>query len=379
MSMTVLSDISAALSLYLRPKLETQINSVAVLPYLLPVVRGQGQNAAWTVEFSGASNAVASAEGVARSSSDADSEIEVAATLPWAQYDKVASVSDLSQAAAGSNINPESIGAMGRDLLLGRAANQVRRVALGIARDLYAGNPAATPPQLAGAATAIASSGALAGITPGSNPGQYPEWVSVVDDWEWQEMSFQKIREFITKIYDASGHLPEFITCGSTVFNAVRALYTDYEAHVVREISTARGGGSDSQDPRVVKLGAGMRAIEVDQVPFVLDRHATADTAYAWNTQFVEIQQLDPLQSVLDQGEQGIQDLFRRLAGNGRVQLPREQVEGMLARGPGLRPSIKILGDRGLSKEAVVHLWAQVVYKRRNALGKFSMKEDTPD
>lgn len=367
MAVTVLSDISAALSLVLRPKLQTQINSVATLPYLLPVVRGEGKSLNWTVEFSGAANAAASAEGVARSSADADDEVEVSASLPWAQYDKVSSVSDLAQAAAGSNLNPESIGAMGRDLLLGRVSGQARRIALGIASDMYGGDPGATPPELAGAALAIDSSGIFASI----NPGVYSEWASVEDTGPLAALSFSVIRQFFTDIYDSCGFMPEFVTVPSNVFNAIRDLYTDYEAHVVREVTLARGGGVNGDEPRTVKLTGGMRAIEVDQVPFVLDKWCTANTMYGWNTDFVAIHQLDPLQSILDQGPNGIQELFRRLADNPNVTLPREQVEGMMARSAGLRPHVKVLGDRGLSKEAVTAVFAQLEWKRRNAFGKY--------
>jgi hypothetical protein len=366
MAVTVLADVSAALSLVMRPRLQTQINSVAVLPYLLPIVPGEGKSCNWSVEFTGASNAAASAEGVARSSADADDETEVPATLAWAQYDKTSSVSDMAQAASGRNLNPESIGSIGNDLLLGRVAGQGRRIALGIASDLYAGDPTASPTELAGAAIAIDSSGTFASI----NPATYTEWASVESTSALAGISFSMLRDFITDIYDSCGFLPEFITCPTNVFNAIRDLYTDFEANVVREISMARGGGARGEEPRVVKLAAGMRAVEVDGVPFVLDKWATANTMYAWNTDFVEIQQLDPLQSILDKGAEGILDLFRRVADDPKVTLPREQIEGMLARGTGLRPQLKLLGDRGLSKEANISVFAQLQWKRRNAFGK---------
>jgi hypothetical protein len=76
---------------------------------------------------------------------------------------------------------------------------------------------------------------------------------------------------------------------------------------------------------------------------------------------------------VLEQGPEAILDIFRRLTDNGKLVLPREQIEGMMARGPGLRPHIKMLGDRGLSKEAVLALWAQLEWKRRNAFGKLTL------
>lgn len=367
MASTTLATVSAALSLLFASRLETQINSVSVLPQLLPVVMGGGKALNWTAEFTGATNAAATTDGVALSSSDADAEAEVAATLPWAQYTKVSSVSDLAQAAANSNYRPDSIGSIDADLLLGRIVTQGRRIALGIATDMYAGDPGASPAQLAGAALAIDSSGTFAGI----NPATYTEWAATEQTCATAALTFDVLRSFFTAIYDACGYMPEFVTCNSTLFNLVRGLFSDYEANVAREIVMARGGGLDGTEPRVVKLSAGMRAVEVDGVVFVLDRAATANTFYAWNTNFVQIEQLLPAElSRLTRDPAAILDLFRMMADNPKLIIPRAELEGMAARTSGLRPRVKLLGDRGMSTEAVVSVWAQLRWMRRNAFGK---------
>lgn len=368
MASTVLADVSAALSLVFRESLKTQVNSVVVLPYLLPVLPGSGKSLDWTAEFTGATDAVASAEGAALDSSDADAEAEVPANLPWAQYTKVSSVTDLAQAAAGSNFNPQSIGAVGADLLLGRVWKQVRRMARGIAADLYGGNPGASPIEIAGAALAIDSTGTFATI----DPSTYTEWVAHEGTSTLASISFDQLSQFFTSIYANSGLMPEFCTCGVTVWNAIKALYTNYEAHVVREVQTSRGGGSNGELPRVIKLLSGMRAIEHDQIPIVLDPFATAGTLYAWNTQYVTIRELefDAVRSVLAQGPAGVQAVFRRLANNPELILPRQAVEGMMARSPGITPFVKVLGTRGMSEEAVVGWFGQTEWGRRNSLGK---------
>lgn len=367
MASTKLTDVSAALSLLYRRSMTSQINSVAVLPFLLPVLPGEGKALYWTVEFSGASNASASAEGVARDSSDADDEAEVPATLSWAQYDKTASVTGLAQAAAGSNYNPQSIGAEGQDLLLGRVRRQHRRVALGMAADLYAGDPTASPVELAGAATAIDSSGTFAGI----NPGTYSEWVSTENSIALASISFQQIRENLyTPIYDACGESPDFVTCPSNIYDAVKALFSDYEKFVRDEITLYRGGGPDGMEARTVKLAAGVDCFMVEGIPWIRDRHATANTAYAWNSNYVAIRQLDPLASILNQGAQGVLDFFRRITDNPNLVLPREDLEGMAAAYPGISTHIRVLGDRGDSTEAMILAYAQVEWLRRNAFGK---------
>lgn len=370
MATTVLPDVSAALSLVYGNRLATQINSTVTLPYLLPVVRGAGQSLNWTVEFSGATDAVASAEGVARSSTDADDEQEVPASFQWAQYDKTSSVSDKAQAAAGSNLNPDSIRQAGGDLLLGRLYGQSRRLAQGIARDLYAGDATATDPEIAGAALAIDSAGTFAGIDPTS----FTEWVSVEQTSALASISFEVLRNFFTAIYDASGFYPEFCTCPSNIFNAIRNLYTNFEAYVVDSIKTMRGGGEDGELPRVIELLAGMRAVQVDQIPIVLDRFATTNTLYAWNSAYVTIYELpfDPVRSVLARGPVGVEQLFRRISGDDLLTLPRASVEGMVQRGPGITPFVKVLGDRGLSSEAVLAWFGQVGWARRNVFGKIT-------
>ncbi len=367
MATVTLATIAAALSLIYGNSMTSQINSVAVLPYLLPVTRGEGRACNWTVQFSGAANASAVADGTARSSSDADSETELGATLGWAIYDKVASVGDLVQAATNSNFNPGSAGAIRNDLLVGKTVQQAKRLAMGIANGLYAGNETASPVQIAGAARAIDSSGTFAGI----DPTTYTEWVSTEQTGALSSVSFAIFDAFVQAIYDACGEKPEFMTCPSNVWLALKGLFTDYAPPYVREFMLSRGAGAGGEDARAVKLSAGMDAIEINGIPIVVDKYATANTLYAWNTNYVEIQQVDEFAGLLAQGAAAIQELFRQIAGSSGIVLPREAIEGMMARSPGIRPGIKMLGDRGHSKEAMVRAMLQTKYTRRNAFGKY--------
>jgi len=371
MSTTVLTDVEAALSLVYRPRLQTQINSVCVPFYLLPIMDGEGKSLNWTCEFTGAADAPAVADGVALDSTNADDEIEVPATLPWATYNKVSSVSKLSQAATRTNFNPASLTGGGADLLISKIFKQTRRLARGFARDFYAGDAGASPAELAGCAQAIDSSGTFAGISPVT----YTEWASTEQTTSLAGLTLTYLTDFFTSIYSACGYYPEFCTAPANVFNKIRQLLGVYEVNVVREVRMARGGGPDGEMPRVVTLMAGMRAVEVDQIPIILDEFATTNTLYAFNSQFVEVQQLPEgaEQSLMDMGQEGVTALFRRLAGSGfNLQLPRESVEGMVARGSGLRPFVTLLGTRGLSTEAAVSCFVQTCWKRRGAFGKIT-------
>src|SRR5690606_6267299 len=117
----------------------------------------------------------------------------------WAQYDKTASVTDLAKNAAASNLNPQSAGSVGPDLLKGELGDMAVRVMSGVASDMYGGNETASPVELAGAARAIDSSGSFAGI----DPGTYSEWAAIEATCPLADLSLEQIREdLLTPIYD---------------------------------------------------------------------------------------------------------------------------------------------------------------------------------
>lgn len=369
--MTLLANVSAALSLVFRNMLETQINSVTVIPFLLPVLMGSGKSLNWTAEFGEAANAVPTAEGVALSSSDADDELERELTQAWSQFTKVSSVTDLAQSATATNLNPMSIGTLDGNLLAGRVMKQGRRMALGVATQVYSGDGTVSgnTVQLVGADTAIASSGTVGGLSSATES----DWVSTQETGPLTGITLQQIREFFTAVFEACGFYPEWCTCDATIFDAIRGLYNDFEANVTREVRMVRGGGEDGELPRVQTLEAGMRAVMVDQIPIILDLQATSNTLFAWNSQFVEIRQLPfaPVRRIMMGGAPSIVNLFRRVSKNRELVLPRRAVEGMMRQSPGITPFVKMLGDRGMSTEAVVGWFGQMCWKRRNGLGKF--------
>jgi hypothetical protein len=358
--------VGAALSLVYGSGITSSINGLAVLPFIIPVVDGSGKNVAWTVEVSGATDAAAVAEGAAYSSSSADAETPLAASLSWASYTKTASVTGLAAASAGANFNPGSAGAFGGDLLRDQVLNQGRRVLLGMAGDMYAGDPTATPVEIAGAAIAIDSSGTFAGI----NPGTYTDWASAENTLALAAISVQNIRELLlTPVYDACGEQPEFMTTTATVFDKVRGLFGD-RVQAVQEIVVARGGGLDGQGPRVVKLQHGVQGIMIDGVPLIRDPHCTSNVIYAWNTRYVQLEQLPVAAGLFENTPAGILDFFRRISDNPKLQMPTEMLEGMAARSAGPRPAVEVLGKDGDRSSVLVKAYVQMRYTRRNAFGK---------
>ena len=361
MASTDLAAVSAALSLIFPNRIVNQINRKTVLPHLLEVRIGSGKGVFGTAKFTGASNAAASAEGVQRSATDADQELKVPWSLGWSQYDKTASVTDLSKNATASNANPGSAGAVGGDLLQGEVADMATRLMMGAASDMYAGNPGASPTELAGAALAIDSSGTFAGI----DPGTYTEWASVEATAPLASLTLEQVRsDLLTPIYDACSEAPDLMTCPSNVFDVVRGLYDDREK-AVREITTARGA---------IKLRAGVQAVELDGIPVVRDPFCTANTLYAWNTSYVHVEQLLPPELArlfgADRPREAIVDYLRMVQDDPRLVIPDEVMDGIMARASTLMPCVKVLGARGLSTEASVYVHAQMHWSKRNAHGK---------
>lgn len=361
MATTDLAAVSAALSLVYPNRIVSQINRKTVLPHLLEVKMGAGKGVYGTAKFTGATNAAASAEGVQRSATDADQELKVPWSLAWSQYDKTASVTDLAKNANASNLNPQSSGAIGGDLLQGEVSDMGTRLMMGAASDMYAGDPGASPVELAGAALAIDSSGTFAGI----NPGTYTEWASVEATSPLAALTLEQIRtDLITPIYDACSEVPDFMTCPSNVFDVIRGLFDDREK-AVREITTARG---------TIKLRAGVQAIELDGIPVVRDPFCTANTLYAWNSNYVHVEQLLPPELAAlfgaDRPREAIVDYLQMVFDDPRLVIPDADLDGMMARASTLMPCVKVLGPRGLTTEAVVYLHAQMHWSKRNAHGK---------
>jgi hypothetical protein len=372
MGITTSADIAPALSLlYSRPRV-SQINFGSTLLHLLQVVPGDGKAPTFTAEFTGQSNASASAEAARRSYSDADAEVEVPGTIPWAIYDKVASVSGLARAASANTrktFDAASLLGEASSLAGARVQRAYNRVVKGIAGDLFAGS-GTSPQSVTGLASAVDSTGTYAGIA----PGDYAEWAAAECSIAAADFSFDAINtDLLTPMFKACGEMPSVIVCDPDTFPKYLRLYSGTGSPFLREF-TLPGAVTDDRvyADRVVKIAAGMQAIDINGITVIRDLDCTANTSYALNLRYLYLTQLLEIPEVfLDAND--MQEYFRQLTGNASLVLPATvaaEMLGMVRNPQGIVPFFKKLGAGGDSDEILVKAYIQQMVTRRNAMGK---------
>lgn len=174
-----LSSIGPALSQVFGPDLARQWNRSAITAALIAATAGGGKNAAWDVEFSGATAGNAS-EGSDVGAGEYNSDVNVPAILPWATYRSSFQITELELDAAASSVGiPQALQDLFGDRVFGAGA----KIARAINADMISGTGTATgvdgvvSPTLTGIlGGALDATGAYAGQTRGT----YPEWAGNV-------------------------------------------------------------------------------------------------------------------------------------------------------------------------------------------------------
>ena len=361
MATLTLADISDALSQLFLPNIVDSINTTAIGLTLIPTVDGGGKNAAWTVKFTGRTNAGGYAEGADMTDPDFDSEKKKDGILPWAQYRKGAKLSGLAQAAASSNEQPGSVLSEGMtDLFDEEIGDGVERLALGLGTDLYSGDGSAGNPMI-GLEAAIDDSAAVYATI---DPALFPEWVSTVQSVPVGDLSFSKIRTYLTAIYNACGKKPDLMLCDGTTFDRIGDLFGDNRREV-KEIQISNGR---SMGRRTIRLEGGYDVIDFDGIPVARDALCTANTIYALNTRFIHLKQLPAYKSPMTL--ERFLDIMEGITGE---RQPIEEM-GEFQAAPGqLAPYVEMLGKTGDSDKAQIKSYLQLCVRRRNVHGKLTL------
>lgn len=350
------SAINAALSIIAGPGMANQLRRDIVTLSLLGVKPGIGANCTWNVKAAARTTAAPHAEGADFSSFSTDTRLQ--ATLNWAEYAETAKLSGLSEAVAIAG------GYAGGNLLMEELKDAVDSLAVKLGQHTYAGNHAASPTELAGAALAIdESDDNFAGIDTGDNTW----WAAGEDTGGLTTFALSDLRTKLHRpVKDATGRNPGFVTTTGAIMDALQTRFD--EAALTRHVQKISVNGV------VIDTLAtfGQEAVMLDGVPYLEDRHCTANTLYAWTPEYVEVRQLtrpvDPKTNVTE-----IAEAMKALTG---VEIPMDQLAARIRSmnaSNALMPRIDALARTGDARKFAVTVKAQLAWLRRNAFAKLTL------
>jgi hypothetical protein len=251
------------------------INRATVLPQLLPVSNGTGQNIQWVVR-TGTATPSGAVIGDGTNVSVFNSDTKSAAVLQYGIYHDAFGLTGLALAAAAAAGNPMELAALfGEEL-----EESVTRLASAIAVDLYTGATSGGIVGLVAANGGILATGTYAGIVRGS----VAQWAgnSLLNGGVARPLTFDLMREMRRTIYVASGLKPDLIVCSPVQHEKYGALFEN-ERRYVQEVQL-RG--------QTIKLDGGYMALEFDGIPVIEDIHCPDDKMLFLNTSQCHLKQL---------------------------------------------------------------------------------------
>jgi hypothetical protein len=359
MATVSLSAITAVMNLIYQEIMNNQIRRDVTLPNLLRVrtvgIDEQANSTdTWSAKFSNRSAGGAYAEGADMSDSDYDSHTRKQATHSWAEYRAGVKVSGLAQALSAMNAG------IPIDLFSDEMRDAIDYLASVLSTNTYDGTVGASPAELDGLASAIDSTGTYAGLARGT----YAEWASAEDTLAAASLSLSNLRSKLHQaVYDLCGKYPDIVVCDSTRFSAVGDLFGS-ERRYLDTIVNAYG-----DEVSLPKIRGGFRAIEVDGIPYVMDRHATSATFYALNYDSVEYVQVPPAAPAAMANE--VVAAAKMLTGE---SLAVDPLVAKFAQGARrLQPYIKAIAPTGDAFKAMVYWYGQIRVRYPNRCGKLTL------
>jgi hypothetical protein len=349
MATTNLAAISAALSLILMDSNVKQFRRDCPILHMIPVEKGAGKVCVINAKVKGRTAAGAYSEGADMADGDFESDVRINGSLNWASYREGVKISGLASAVAASSGGTHNAG--DSDLWAEEMVDAIDSLADKLGEDIYAGDASASPVELAGAAQAIDddTGTSFAGI----DPATYSDWLGNETTFALASISVALLREKIFRpIKDATGRYPDVVTCSGAIFDQVVGLGDGNTLMDIRVLGN---------EIRLADLGA--RAVMVDGVPFVEDRHCTSNTLYGWSMRDVCLKQLPS--AITAANVKNVQQALKQLVGE---EIPLSDIESGLQRMRGqLTPTVEVLGQTGDAYKAQVKVYAQLKWRRRNS------------
>ena len=350
-----LSGVTPALNLVLMDEIAKQYRRDSVLLNILRSKRDRNSALTFAIKTDSNSAGAAYAPGADMSSGEYSSEGRVQATFGWANYRIGINVADETL-----DIVAASGGAEGVDLLTVEVMDATAKLSQVVGAALYTGDPTATSPyELAGAAAMIDTSGIVGGIDRSSNT----YWRGNEDTVATADFSISSLRtKLFRPVKNSTGRDPDFVTAPGAMIDLLKDRLED-KADTVSQVSI-RGDLID------LTKAAGSRAVIVDGVPFIEDRHATASTFYAWSQDYIDLRYIPPAPATDTPA-----DLARYVSSITGLRVSDNDIAARLkAQASEMRPILAHVGKTGTSEKLIVRTGnIQVAWLRPNAFSKLAI------
>jgi hypothetical protein len=357
MAGVVLATLAAVLNVKHDKEIVEQYRRDCVLANLLEVEPSGDPTCQWDVEFAARNTADAKAEGYEVQSSDYSTDIKKNASIEWAHYEAYASITGTSQRISAANRRPGLT-----DPLAGELRKAAKELSVKLGTHAYSGSAAASPVQIEGVARAIDSTGTYAGLAQGT----YADWASGENTLPTASLSFAELRsKLIGPFQDNTGRDPRFVLCSPTLQRLVASLYDSIaQIQWATKIQTNRGE---------VDIGKfGFKALMFENIPFIPDRHCTADTFYAIDDdkdEGLSWSQVPPAWTSMDPGQ--LQGMIEEVTGQ---VMDVRAIQAMQQQGrTRLSAQINALAKTGDSSKLQLVIDAQLKLKRRNNAAKLTL------
>lgn len=278
MAAETLSSVSAALSQTFAEPLNKQWQRLVPLAALVPVKKGFGKNAAFDVEFTGATAATV-AEGSDVQGSEYNSDVNVPAILSWGHYRSSFQVSETELDAAASSLGtPAALQDLFGDRIVGCGAILAQK----ISTDMFSatGTDGSSNPTIVGLSQGpLESTGSYASIARGT----YSEWAStpLANGGAARPLTLDLLHQMDQNIFTGSGEPYNLIVTDAGTFRKYAGLF--------EPIRRAAG-------PSPVTLGSpdamGIDGMYFKGVPVIRDPKCPAGYMFFLNTNLIETKYL---------------------------------------------------------------------------------------
>lgn len=338
MALETLAAVSAALSQIFAPDFERQMNRLAVTAALVQAERGRGKNAAWDVEFSGAT-AGAVQEGSDVPESEFTTDPAQPAFLNWAHYRQSFKISETEVDAAATSLGTPDVLL---DMFQERVLNAHHLLASVINADIFIG----TGTNAAGIGNLVGLFGGpleMTGVYAGIARAQFGEWSGNVlaNGGVPRPLTTDLMAQMEQNIFAACGEPPDLWIASAGVLRK----YESYFESIRRIVSDGRGPTS---------YGAGASNYFYKGAPVIRDRNCTTGHLVAVNTAYLRMQYLPHvnLGDALGYSERNI-----------------EGASGKITTATQIPARIVLLAKTGDNLKGSVKTSIQLALKRPNACG----------